>query len=616
MRRESLLFYCNDVSCLKYNLDLLNKFDTICVSQNNEIYGKKDIYDMLMLPYDSGCKARITEAVKIACTINRSFENVITRKPHYLYELNHLCEGGLTGAYAKYLYAADFFLTLVHRYNVDTIFCGEVPYSLEALALKDVAASKGIAFKFIKKHRGTKKRLKDRLFFSQNLLINIIVSIVTHFKCFADIKKIAAKNRVDKVKSNYDMGFILTSDLEKHINWLLEELAELERELNCCVFCYHADEAKEKLLAMGKIAKSIEAYYDAKTAKKSYVDYLLDCYAIFREVKKIRDVYFQSIDVSKTIYHMYITNLFREKLQDILYEGFVYSFLQKNHADLITGNGDTNYISTKIFYFNTKKLNHDSTFYKNVVGFDLVDCVKANLVHEPYSYIINLRFFIEGSTYLRALKNNGWKGKYYYLPYTKNASIFYKYKALREGINIKNPRILWAPSYPVQGQYPLFNFLEDNEKVIGEFIDLEVDLKIKYHPHQEAGQIEQFVKKYNDYGNIEFINRYENIAEYIETSDIVITTLSTVILDAAIRNKLVVCIVNELSAQFSDHLKDAFFFIKCEELNLKKILYDVEFQTEQMKKQNLFVEQKISNPNNKSIVDILKKYINQSEDNS
>lgn len=607
--KKNILFFCNDIKLLKKMLPYLADKSVYCISQNIEIYGNGNTGNVVFLPYDSGKGQFIRDVLKIVNSINNSFESIATKRPHYLYELSHLWEGGVAGQYIDYLYAIDFFNQIILDNQINLILCEKAYNSREIDALMDIANTKQIKIFFM--NNFSLKKVKEMVYFSKVSVVKIMVSLRAQWQSIERIRKISKKNEKDSGIKKYDVGYILTSDLNKHLNWLLDELSQIEQDLNCCIFCYHADENKKKLIQMGKTAKSVEAHFDWKMIWPVYMEYLQDACRIWKKIRKIKPIIFQDINITKTICNLYLLELFREKLNDIIYEKLVYDFLKKNQVKLITGNGDTNYISNKIFYYNLQKLHMDTIFYKDYVGMEVLDCDTADLVHEPYSYIINLRFFSKGSTYLQALKKSGWTGRAYYMPDLRGARVYSRYPSSEneEKMTKSKLRVLWAPSYPTQGLYSLCDFTRDNYAIFSCLNEYQDILTVKYHPHQDDKQVREFYKKYAQINRVRFVDKYQSIEKYIENVDVVITTVSTVVFDAAIRKKLVVCIVNSVSEQLIIHLKDYFYLVRREDLNINKILNDRTFRENQIMKQNMYLERLFYNTGDKNMVGVLKGYL-------
>ncbi len=615
MAKKNLLLFCNNIKLLQNNIKYFEKrFMIYCISQDIEICVNEELQkrnDINILPYDLQKPLFFKNAWKMVETINSSFKCVKTRKDLYLYELNYLCEGGIPLKYADYLYAIAFFNKILQEYNIDIIYSEQICNSRIVDALKDIAKDRNIRLCFINKFGLTLSEMKQKLYFSNIPVIRTIISFYAQLNCFYRIKKISKKNKTDSDVEKYDIGIILFSDLSKHVNWLLESLQEIEERFKYCVFCYHADNAKERLINLGKKAKSVEGYFSYIKALRDYIDYLRDSFAIWKQVKKMPSIYFQNVNVTRTIKNLYIFYLFREKLEDIFYEEIVYKFLQKNQPKLITGNGDTNFISNKIFYFCTKKLNQNVIFYKDAVAIEPYNMEKVISAYEPYSYIMNLRFYIQESIAANVLKKQGWQGQCYYMADDKNADKYYKSRLIdEEDLHVKEKvKVLWAPSYPVEGIYSINSFLKDNETILQSVREVDFQLTVKYHPHQEGKLIKNIIKKYDNSNRIEFVNQYNSIEEYIENADIVITTLSTVIFDAAVKKKLVICLVDDLGIELSDHLKDNFYLVKSENIDFMEILYNLEFRKKQIDKQNAFLEKRFYNPDSRHIGDILQEYI-------
>lgn len=625
MKKQNLLFFCNDLELVKNRINSLKaQYQIYCVSHNTDIYiddELKGFDDVVTLPYDLNCAPFFEDARHVIEAVNTSFKDVKTEKSFYLYELNCLCEGGMGQRYADYLYAIAFFKKVIQEYKINIIYSEKLSDSKEIDALKNVAQNEKIKIHFVNRKTFSLCEIKKRIYFSLIKVpgISLLISLETQLQYIFRIKKSAKKYKIDSDVEQYDIAYIMTFNTNKHINWLLEELEEIEKQFRYCIFCYQAGNAEEKLVNLGKHAKSVEGYFDFKMALKDWRDYLKDSLAISRQVKKMSTIYFQKIDITKTVrkfYTMYY--LYREKVNDIVYERIVYEFLKKNQTKMMTG-GSTNYISTKMFYFNTQKLNRKVTYYQNNAKNYLYDYMKMPMEEsEPYSYIMNLRFAVYGSERIEILKQNGWQGEVYYLPDSRK-KLYYKDNALQNKLVWKASitKILWAPSYPFAGLYSIYDFIMDNEVVLQSMDKYNCETIVKYHPGQQEGLSNYVSTQYKKSEKIEFVSQYDGIEQYLDQAEIVFTKVSTVLIDAALKGKLVICLAEDLDMKMlRDDIKESFYLVKRDDIDFEKVLFDLNFRNIQISKQNILLEKWFYNPDNRKTVDILDKYILEADFNN
>lgn len=445
--------------------------------------------------------------------------------------------------------------------------------------------------------------------------INSLIDIKSQMEKLINVINIYRNNKKNMDEKIYDIGIIVTSDKNKNINGMLQRVSSLRDDINYCYFCYHADIAKKIFLENNKTAVSVESFFDIKYVLKDYFAFLRDARYILKKMKKSNGFFFQGIDVSQCVLFLFERSLKKEKYENILYERMVNSFLDKNKAYLLTGNGDTNFISNRIFYHVQKKKGLNILFYQNATGIDVINTV-VEQNYEPNAWIMNLRFFLKSSGDLSVLRNNGWGGQVYFPENSlcgnlRTKSSFQKCKEERK------PILLWAPSYPVRGHYSMNSFLQDNNYLINGIKDQECDLYIKYHPNQDKKLIKEYMK--HPLKNVHVIEQEESIEKYIEISDVIITTPSLIMIDASIKNKPVICLAEKCGYELIKHFEEGFIIIRREMLNIKelvKICNDddryCEYFTRIVEKQKEFLLG-MCNYGNESMYEVLKRIISETQ---
>lgn len=571
MKNENALVFCKNIVSLQKNEKHLIKYNYVfLVSPDIRLKEyARGRSKMEFVPFGSDKGIFCEDTWHIIDAINDQIESLKLKNSTYLYKGNYLIEGGFAGSIADILYSIDIFQKIIYEKKVDVVYCDRNCGIEDILALQAVALPKKIKFSFLSGGIRNISELKRWVFNSYYPGLGLIISFKVVLARLVNIIKISRQNKKDEKETQFDLAIILVSNANKHINWLINSLKNFSEDLHYCIFCMKADDAKNKLIECGKEAKSVEAYFKMRYFWQSIFTYMKDARLISKTIKNKLSCSFQNIDLKKVIVSLYIRNLREEKLFNIIYERVVLDFLKLNRPYLLTGDGDTNFISNQIFYYAIKKLGMVSKFYKDNTGIDIIN-VKGR-VFEPYAHIMEIRFFTKGSTYLEALLSNGWKGKIFYLPDLVYLESFRKYKNIVHKSD-KKINILWAPSYPFKGHYSMQSFFLDNEFIIKECKDKDVKLYIKYHPNQDELFINEFKEQCRNINNIHFINKGKAIEDYIENSDIVITTPSTVIIDAALKKKLVICLIDAYSYHLVEHMESGFIIIKREQLQLNEYI--------------------------------------------
>lgn len=569
MKRKIALICCKNKYCIQKNRRCLQRHEHIYLVSSDFGVKKFESSNVKFVPYDSDQSFFCEDTWHIIKTLNKEIEGLELCGPAYLYQESCLIEGGFAQNIADVLYSIDIFKKIIIDKDISIIYCDRNCELPDVWALQSIAASMKIKFCYLSGGADRKTGLKRWIYHADLRGVREAVALKANINSLINIIKISRENRenIKNEEKQYDIGIILVSNANKHINWLLNSLKNYDTKLCYCIFCMKADKARKELQKYGKEAKSVEAYYKTKFLLQSIPIYLKDVHLITRTIRKSEKRFFQDIDIKKVVNKLYLKKLREEKLSNVIYERIIMSFLQKNRVYLLTGDGDTNFISNQIFYNIIQKLKMNTLFYKDNTGLEIINV--EGKIFEPYSYITDFRFFTRGSKYLEALLAGGWKGKFFYLSDLTYADAYNKYDMIEQNINQK-VHILWAPSYPVKGHYSMKNFILDNEFIIKECKNKDFELYIKYHPNQDDALVQDYIKENKDIRNIHFINKQESIEPYIEKSDIVITTPSTVIIDAALKKKLVICLVDFKSYQLVSHIEGGFIIRERETLQISE----------------------------------------------
>lgn len=573
MENANVLIYCKDRHSMRGNENLFLRYKQVYLVSPDigirEIVCEKS--NVEFFPFDSDREGFYQETWEIIDKLNEVIELQKLKEPAYLYKGNCLIEGGFAQKIADVLYAINIFRSIIIEKRIDRLYCDRKCEDADIWALQAIAKSMNKSVYYLSGGIDSIIELKQwigRAYYPGTRRIINFKGILDNLWNIIKNSKQCRKDKDSRsVIKQYDIGFILVFDTNKHINWLLNSLKSFSGKMNYCVFCMGADGARQKLQKMGYAAESVEKYYKARYIFQSIPDYVRDAHIIAKAVKKNVKCSFQDIDIRNIILDLYLRSLREEKLSNLIYEKIITAFLYENKVYLLTGNGDTNYISCLIFYHIVQKLGMNTMFYKDNTTLELLNVEK--MVYEPYSNIMNFRFFSKGSRYLKALLTGGWKGKVYYFHDLLYYNVYKKYDKIVTEINEK-AKVLWAPSYPTKGIYSIMGFLADNKFIIEECKNKDFDLYIKYHPNQDDSLIQSFFREAERYTNIYFINKQEAIEGYIEKADIIITTPSTVILDTALKKKLVICLVDSQRYQLVKHIEAGFIIKRQEELKIDK----------------------------------------------
>lgn len=569
MKKMNVLIFCNDRNSITKLQKLHLKYNIYVISYDISI--GKSIEPMFdFIPFDSDSEMFAKETWKIIDDLNSVIKMQKIKKSAYLYESRYSIEGDMAHDIANTLYAIDIFLPIIIDKNIKIIYCDRTCNDSEIWALRELAKSKNIIFRFLSGGISSFSEFKSQVRRLYSPCLRGLINIKENFDCVSNIIKQAKSSRNDKEQNekNYDLAFIYMLDSNKHLNWLQNNMNNFDKNLSICIFCMGSDDARKKVQNLGYNAKSVEKYFKKIHIFKNFPDYIHDVRIIAREIKKEKFA-FSNIDLTKFVINLYLRKLKGEKFSFLIYEDIIKDFLDDNKTFLLTGQGSTNFISYQIFGHVIKEMEIKTKIFKDYTALETL----SNEIFEyiPDVNLIDFGFFLKGNHYIDLLRKNNWKGKVYY---THNFSDYKNFKSAENKITKVNEKIqiLWAPSYPFAGKYSIRSFLADNYSIIDSCKDKDVDLLIKYHPSQKDYLVSEIIEYSRNYSNINIVDKKEYISNCLKKADLVITTPSTTIIDAALKNKLVVCLADEVRYKYINYLEKGFIIIKPEELKIDKFI--------------------------------------------
>ena len=117
----------------------------------------------------------------------------------------------------------------------------------------------------------------------------------------------------------------------------------------------------------------------------------------------------------------------------------------------------------------------------------------------------------------------------------------------RTKIETHSISVLWAPSNPTRGAISLQAFKENNDKMLEYAKENKgVKLYVKFHPDQSDDQL-LGIEKYECEDNIVFIDKQQNLLDFIDSVYMVLSTLSLALLDAMARGIPAISLADELA---------------------------------------------------------------------
>lgn len=573
MDRKVLIFTRN-VQIFNKNTLLKEK---IVVSDNYDTFKKiekKLGKNAVLMDLDVPLKSKETwEVVK---KVNDIIDSISLYEPSMVYEMSYLIETGITQELHDCIYLISYFTELIEGLDgIDEIMCDRT-CKIECYALEAIARSKGI--KYIKIGKGGLIEKAKNIIKKRYLLRNVL--------SLTKYQRIKRRYKRDKNnRESYDIGFIHNADSSKRIRWLKDEISPKESLFKTCVICMTEKSYKE-LRDEGHDTVLLYRFFKLKENIISLFNCFKDNCLIRNEIKKKLLVEYKNIDLKKTTYNLITKYIGVVSYKNIIdYNSFKGLFEAVNFS-LLTARGDTNFIDTRLAHKAIKYLQKNSLFYREIREPLEVDS-GSMAVYEPYADVFNFRIFNPGHGYLKELLKRGWVGKYYLCeidrPQNNNQE---EKKGTYENNKLK---ILWAPSYPFRGIYSIHDFIRDTETIMEQCKSIDCELYIKNHPNQSEYFEHWYQNKANESDNIKFVSKNELINCYIMKVDLVITTPSTVIMDAARMSKPVVCMTTK--PDFVKPLQGYFYITNHNLLDLQMMIdidYNEQFRKMVFKQDSFF----------------------------
>lgn len=524
-----VLIYANDIKCLqKAKRKVGSNTSIIVITEEYELYER--------IEYTPSCKIILVdndhpvfrkETWEIIKDINRIIGSLRLKNESFLYEISYLVEGGTAQNIADYLYILDFVINAIRDYNIISVVLACDSNTVESV-LKSISRSIGAMFLSI-------QNMRPLTGLMESIRRSFIGCFAREYLCVRNIISAHMSCSKDTYKEIYDVGHVCCFSDNKQIGGYEGIITRYLSTFDFAMICYGAKGSYRYFKSRGIPAVAVERYFSIFETIRCIHYYRMDRLKILKTIRTSLISEYSGIDISDVMKYQVRLNVDNVSLNNTIYEKLVRGLIKKHRFKLITGDGDTNYISNRLFSRISQEYYDKTICYKDLRGLWNVD---ESIVFEPYCNDRQLGFFLNNSPYARTLITQGWKGEAIYCgkegyvtKLKKQSDVFPKHEKVC---------VLWAPSYPVKGHYGYTSFLKDNDYVIGELSKENVELYIKYHPSQAVILSEKYKRIYEAKMNIHFVDQKESIAPWIEICDLVITTPSTVMFDAAEMGKPVI----------------------------------------------------------------------------
>lgn len=587
------------------NISDLHKF---CVGQSGKailcLTKNPEVADYI-IQKETKIYVKYLESVKTYCDyaqmtynvvdkVNAYIDKTVDENKAYLYKLGcSLDMGDSSKKILDALMLQDMLQSILNGFKVKSITCYYYEsYASEMEAIYFWKEGKKIPLHIICKNGEegiSRGRLK--ILIKYGVKIVDVLSKLNAKKFYFDTwKKSAGKKRKVQESVNYDIGIVQHGAKQKNYNWTIGYLRELEKAGISFQLIGINGEIADKWEKWGVPADSPLKYIDKSAVRRGYCEYKKQKTRVKRvfnrEAKGILDGILNAEHLRMILKSHFDYGVFNAVVMDIGAD----IFFKYHSYRMIDYSVNTNYISAKVCYFNVKKYNQTTKFKSSSGGLSILP--KEN-TYEPYDFISDFSFVLEK-------KEQKSTGRKYILKNTTYTDEFYNNKLVKKNLK-EGLQVLWAPSYPALGVTHYSSFEKTGMSILEFFSEKTGKLLVKFHPNQMEQEIRRYYQKYGECANIKFCKNNENIRSVMDMADIVVTNCSLSIIDAAVKKKAVICVVDKTEYELVKQHKEGIIIVTdTGELVqiLRKLCDNNEFRKQWIvscvKKQNQYFEKYIA----------------------
>lgn len=380
------------------------------------------------------------------------------------------------------------------------------------------------------------------------LLLNVI-SIIS----IAKLMYYCLFSHKNKKKKAYTFGAAMCSDAVRIYNWVLDTIDEIKKFDSYKILCMECRTTYSKFLKLGIEADLMEEWTNWNITQNKLTEY----FKLRRKVKKninrkYKFQYFE-VDFSEVIRNILDIYIYSDMLKKYRWNIVCASYFKYNSYKLIEPWCTSSYPETRVFYINTEKSTKYCRCYPCILYF------YKGL--ERWPEIFDVIFFSTiGMDLKKEFERYKWKGKSYFsdLKEEKLYERWYEKKNIFE-IECKNEgnklTIFYAPSGPTNNICTIGDVVGKSYMILDYAKLQDINFICKFHPNnKDCDQIKDLMKKYQVYNNITFANVTEDAQRYIQKSDIIITDVSTIILDGIVARKPVICFLSPREYEIINYL--------------------------------------------------------------
>lgn len=367
------------------------------------------------------------------------------------------------------------------------------------------------------------------------------IKYMTKRICQKAKKGIGSRN--DATIQQFDIGILRAG------SFCDKELVRVRRliekiKLNTFSYCLITNNLQDKV-----------SYEERKISADSFQNYSSSLLLIFEWIKyrkralsykkKLLTYKFEPFDydMCDIMKNKYLKHIYVESFYNMVAIAEGKSFFDNNQFKIIIENGNSNLLYTQIAYFCSKS----KPIFTSALEHDMP--VIKGLIHEPLINITNIMFCLnsrnDDSEYFN---KNLFHGKLVEMKSFQRTHMFFdRNQAKKLEGKIK---VLWAPTGIVNGLAPFLLKRENNNFVCNYFLKHNCEVFVKFHPGTDKRTADSLFESYELQSRVRFLNDTVCLEDALEQIDFVITDISGIKIDAAMKGKPVICLARKYMYDF------------------------------------------------------------------
>lgn len=455
--------------------------------------------------------------------------NDLMGKEGWKYEEGYHIEGaGLSQVCADMILLQHIYSNIFNKYEINkvNIYISQSNLS-EALIALNMAKNRKLP---VRVHYNDIKIWLKAMVNPVARALMILCMNIGRIKRFGDLKR---KKDCNDTISHYDVGIYIGSNAAKHYHWALDLIDSISHKIEKYTVIsvdrgYLYQECKKAGYEVINLGDEID---------KKYLENIKKEYHLFRKKFSVLMCLNWNVgeeDLSKYMNRQICINT-HCRMADTLCTVIQVESMLRNHVfRFMRTHGSGEFIETRALFYLSKALGNGMKIFRvdgKTLGFP--DFLGKN------EDIIKLRYVEKGSMLADELKR--YDVEVMQLPHSAFANREVLHFNVKCNANSKHIKILWCPSYVLRGYGSKETFAQNNESIM-EFVQNSpnFELYVKYHPNQDESEVDLYKKRFEQ---VYFYDKQVFIGECINDADIIVTDVSSLILDAMVAQKPVVAIL-------------------------------------------------------------------------